>query len=156
MSSDIGLHASQNALQLVKSSTDTSVSWKSEASNVVDFAIRCLQIFSDKSLTLMSAVSLHFYFPHVALPNFTKTAFRQHVMNGNTIVVYLRTEFSQPGPSHESVPKSHTQRKSTFRLRTIKAFHESIKLSLGPLYSTAHKGLARQSRQRRKVLLYII
>lgn len=58
----------------------------------------------------MSAASLYFYPLRVALANFTETAHRLNVVNGDTIVVDLPTNFNQLDPSHKSVQKIRAQR----------------------------------------------
>lgn len=51
------LHEFQHATRLVKSFGDTEVSWKYSALDGMESAIRCLHIFSDRSLTTFLAGS---------------------------------------------------------------------------------------------------
>lgn len=128
-------------LQLVKSHSSRADSWKSAAIDRMDSALGCLQIFNGKSLSSMSAGTLQLYFLHVTLLNLPETGLRRHIMNCDTSVVSVRIRFRLSGPSHESVQRSHTQRNSIARLRTLKEFHESIDTGSTPLKNIAFKGL---------------
>lgn len=89
MNSNIDSAACLTALKQIKTSFGHLVSWKYGHTDGIQSAIGCLQIFSEKSQTSISAGATQFYPIHVTLQNLKEDARRINNVIGTTVVGFV-------------------------------------------------------------------
>lgn len=89
MNSNVGTKAFVAVEHAVKTDHDLGVIWKSKLENEVQSTVECLQIYSDKSQTLLSGSLLSFYSIHITLLNSTENMRRKQIVSGASLPAYL-------------------------------------------------------------------
>lgn len=128
----------------VKRNELNDVRWRTTESDGEASCVGCLQFFSDKSQTSLSAGAFKFYPIHVTLLNFTEGARRSHICEGRTLFAYLPVTFCGCDCSTDAgidLCKCRAKEKRVKRVDFLEALHDSINFSVEPLARTALSGM---------------
>lgn len=125
-------------LCLRKSSTDYSTSWKTTKYNGIESTFSCLQIFSGKSWTSLSAGAMQFCPLHFIIWNFIEATRRQYIFNGSTVAAYspVSSHIASANSKPSRRPVQQKVNSKISRGETVEDHHKCIEISLFPL---AHK-----------------
>lgn len=159
LNSGIGRNVLPLAEDYIQRHTNNDVRWHSIHSDGEQSCIGCLQLFSDKSQTSLSAGAFKFYPIHITLLNFTETTRRKHICDGRTVFAYLPVNFSRCDCSAEADPdqcKCDNKQKKFKRVDFLQSLHESIHFALQPLLRTALTGISALTSERFHIRLHFI
>lgn len=121
----------------------------------------CLQIFSDKSQSdrsqiSLSACSLELYTLHVTLFNIDEKRSRQLIVKGNTIFAFLPI-FMQVEKTFASADEDlGNKNEKITKVMSLETLHELIEFSMIPLLDAAVRGMASTSIDGKKYLVHLL
>lgn len=85
-----------NAVGLaVKSSLSPNFIWSEEENDKGQLVVGCLQLYSDKPRTTLSAPSYTFYSLHIKLLNFTEDMRRKKIVSGSSVAAYIPVGYEE-------------------------------------------------------------
>lgn len=144
------------ASKRIKSSFEHSVSQKYRHIDGFQSVVMCLQIFSDKSQTSLSAEAIQFYPLHVTLQNVKENARQKHALNDATVVAFLPvTHRSLPSISRSSnLLKQQIGKKNHLRIVLVRDHHHIIEICLAPFAINAMKDMPCQTKNSKQVLVH--
>lgn len=95
MNDRIGADACDGVELAVQSCHNHNVIWKKEEKDKVQSVVGCLQLYSEKSQTSLSAAPYAFHPLHITLLYFSKEMRRKQIVFGSSVVSYLPIRLSE-------------------------------------------------------------
>lgn len=147
MNSYVGTKSCVAVEHALKADSHGNATWKFEEEDGVLSAVRCLQIYLDKSQISLSANSFAFYSIYTTLLNFTENMRRKPIVSGALSATHLSAGFSGADLGMRRKVKRRLQRKN---------LHHCINHALKPLSKCAVEGLLCKTSDSRYVLLHLM
>lgn len=126
LNAEIGIGACTAVKHEIKRSKDLEIFWRSETSDGISYTIECLQRFSDKYNTMLSAWALRFYPLHVTLLNVSDHFCKTLIASGRTVVAYLPVSFETNGRQERYAIDILYRRSSKTRKIILNVLYKSI------------------------------